>query len=76
MRVLFCSLIPRLARILHEIYVNEVVQFTEVIFEGKKYVAPGCYDKYLRQIFGDYMVLPPEEKRVDHKMKVWAEFDA
>lgn len=55
---------------------DEVVQFTEVIFEGKKYVAPGCYDKYLRQIFGDYMVLPPEEKRVDHKMKVWAEFDA
>ena len=55
---------------------DEVVQFTEVIFEGKKYVAPGCYDKYLQQIFGDYMTLPPEEKRVDHKMKVWAEFDA
>ena len=55
---------------------DEVVQFTEVTFEGKKYMAPGCYDKYLQQIFGDYMTLPPEEKRVDHKMKVWAEFDA
>ena len=50
---------------------DEVVAFTNVTFEGRQYCAPGCYDKYLRQIFGDYMVLPPEEKRIDHKMIVW-----
>lgn len=50
---------------------EEVIDFTEVSFEGKQYQAPGCYDRYLTQIFGDYMTLPPEEKRVDHKMKVW-----
>lgn len=50
---------------------DEVVDFTEVTFEGHKYQAPGCYDKYLTQIFGDYMTLPPKEKRVDHGMKVW-----
>lgn len=55
---------------------DEVVDFTEVTFEGKRYPAPGCYDIYLRQIFGDYMELPPEEKRVDHKMKVWYEGEA
>ena len=54
---------------------DEVVAFTKVTFEGKQYYAPGCYDQYLKQIFGDYMTLPPVEKRVDHKMKVWAEFD-
>lgn len=54
---------------------DEVVAFTNVTFEGKQYCAPGCYDTYLRQIFGDYMQLPPEEKRIDHKMIVWAEFD-
>lgn len=54
---------------------DEVVAFTNVTFEGKQYCAPGCYDTYLRQIFGDYMQLPPEEKRIDHKMMVWAEFD-
>ena len=43
----------------------------DIRFEGKQYQAPGCYDRYLTQIFGDYMTLPPEEKRVDHKMKVW-----
>ncbi|MCI6243559.1 MAG: LicD family protein [Agathobacter sp.] len=55
---------------------DEVVDFTEVTFEGKRYPAPGCYDRYLTQIFGDYMQLPPEDKRVDHKMKVWYEGEA
>ena len=50
---------------------DEVVQFENVEFEGKRYQAPGRYDKYLTQIYGDYMTLPPEEKRIDHKMKVW-----
>jgi lipopolysaccharide cholinephosphotransferase len=54
---------------------DEVVDFTTVSFEDRRYQAPGCYDLYLRQIFGDYMTLPPEEKRVDHKMQVWASFD-
>lgn len=50
---------------------DEVVNFTEVEFEGRKYPAPGCYDTYLTQIYGDYHKLPPEKKRVDHKMNVW-----
>jgi lipopolysaccharide cholinephosphotransferase len=54
---------------------DEVVNFTTVSFEGGQYQAPGCYDSYLTQIFGDYMTLPPEDKRVDHKMKVWVTFD-
>lgn len=50
---------------------EEVVQFTKIPFENREYIAPGGYEKYLTQIFGDYMKLPPENKRVDHKMKVW-----
>lgn len=33
-------------------------------FEGRKYPAPAEYDLVLRQIFGDYMQLPPVEKQV------------
>ena len=55
---------------------DDVVNFEEVPFEDRMYQAPGGYDKYLTQIYGDYMSLPPEEKRIDHKMKVWMEFDA
>jgi len=40
--------------------------FIEVEFEGKKYKAPIGYDEWLRSFYGDYMKLPPEEKRISH----------
>lgn len=36
---------------------------TELLFEGHMLMAPAEYDKVLRVIYGDYMKLPPEEKR-------------
>ena len=42
-------------------------------FEGKKYRIPQLYDKYLTNIYGDYMKLPPLKKRVSHHyFKVFA----
>lgn len=35
-------------------------------FEGMTVKAPKEYDKLLTQLYGDYMQLPPEEKRVGH----------
>lgn len=35
-------------------------------FEGNKYKIPIGYDKWLTSIYGDYMKLPPIEKRVTH----------
>lgn len=40
--------------------------FIEVEFEGKKYKAPEGYDMWLKSFYGDYMRLPPVEKRVSH----------
>ena len=37
-------------------------------FEGIEVVVPNECDKYLKQIFGDYMQLPPVEKRVTHHL--------
>ena len=39
---------------------------TKVLFEGKEYCAPIGYDEWLKSLYGDYMKLPPEEKRVSH----------
>ncbi len=36
---------------------------TEVEFEGGKYFAPAEWDKVLTHWYGDYMQLPPEDKR-------------
>lgn len=49
----------------------KVVAFDELMFEGKKYKVPGCWDEYLRQIYGNYWEIPPKEKQVDHRMNVW-----
>jgi len=43
----------------------------KVEFEGKMYNAPVGYEKYLRNLYGDYMQLPPEEKRRSHGLLVW-----
>lgn len=43
-------------------------QSTEVEFEGHNFPAVACWDKYLTDIYGDYMQLPPVEKRRTHNM--------
>lgn len=35
-------------------------------FEDRKYYVPIGYHEYLKSVFGDYMKLPPEEKRNSH----------
>ena len=39
---------------------------TKLPFADAYYTAPVQYDKILRRMYGDYMKLPPEEKRTGH----------
>ena len=50
---------------------TDVLPLTKVTFEGKQYYAPRRWDVYLGQIYGDFWKLPPKEKQIDHRMKVW-----
>ena len=36
-------------------------------FEGRQYDMPEEYDKVLRRMYGDYMQMPPEERRTQHQ---------
>lgn len=42
-----------------------------VSFEDTNMPIPVGYDRYLRQVFGDYMTLPPKEAQVSHHDSVW-----
>lgn len=47
-------------------------EYTSLEFEGKMYMCIKDYDAYLTQHYGDYMQLPPVEKRrTHHKFKVY-----
>lgn len=47
---------------------TEFEKAVEVEFEGHKFPAFSCWDSYLRGLYGDYMQLPPIEKRKTHDM--------
>ena len=60
-----CSFMSRTA--IREIMPRSVFdEYTMLPFEGKEYRAPKGYDRYLKANYGDYMQLPPEEKRISH----------
>lgn len=46
-------------------------EFMFVKFEGMDVMITKKYDKMLTQVFGDYMTLPPEDKRVAHNIKIY-----
>lgn len=49
----------------------EYLPVVKVQFEDLEVNAPGCWKKYLTALYGDYMQLPPPEKRVTHDMNAW-----
>ena len=61
--------------ILHdrEIWSDELLgEGTEILFEGEAFNAPSDYKSFLEIVYGDYMQLPPEDKRVTrHSFKVY-----
>lgn len=45
---------------------GEIATLTRVKFEDIEALIPKNYDSYLRRQYGDYMQLPPVEKRISH----------
>lgn len=50
---------------------NEFEVSLDFLFEGRTLPGPSCWDSYLHGIYGDYMELPPVEKRQTHDMEVY-----
>lgn len=45
---------------------NSVFPIVDCIFEDTKIMAPNTIEVYLKQAYGDFMQLPPEDKRKNH----------
>lgn len=57
---------------LHEQIEKSVLEPTkEWKFEDQYFTGPQNADEYLRRIYGDYMTLPPEDKRRVHSITAW-----
>ncbi len=50
-----------------DIFLKEILfDCKDIEFEGRKFSAPKECDLYLKQLYGDYMQLPPSEKQVSN----------
>lgn len=50
---------------------EEFEKTVPVTFEGYEFKTFSCWHEYLSGLYGDYMQLPPEEKRQTHEMIAW-----
>lgn len=57
------TLYGRYATTQHTYDINHIFPLREIEFEGYCFLAPNNYDAHLKRIYGDYMQIPPEEKR-------------
>lgn len=55
------------------VFPSEVMNgYTELEFEGRRFMAISHYDEYLKIMYGDYMTPPPESERVPkHNFKAY-----
>ena len=54
---------------------STIFPLSEIEFEGERFKAPGNIDQYLRDLFGDYMKLPPEAQRTGHAVFYCTDLD-
>lgn len=43
----------------------------DVEFHGRNFYAMSNYDEFLRKSYGDYMIIPPKDKRIAHGLKAY-----
>ena len=49
---------------------SDIFPVRDIDFEGHTFLAPADPDAFLKVIFGDYMQIPPEEKRATHTKRI------
>lgn len=50
---------------------EDFLPYDDKEFHGRMFHAPACWDFYLKGMYGDYMKLPPKNKRYAHMMEAY-----
>ena len=50
---------------------SEYLEYVDLEFHGHMFHAPACWDRYLQNIYGDYMKLPQKSKRYSHCIEAY-----
>lgn len=50
---------------------SDYTDCVDVEFHGHMFHAPSCWDQYLKDTYGNYMELPPENKRYAHSIEAY-----
>lgn len=50
--------------------IDDIIEVVDLEFEHEKFKGIKNWDLYLKQLYGDYMTLPPIEKRRTHELEV------
>lgn len=64
----FCGDIYLENRLENRMWFEDII---DIPFEDRVFKAPASYDAYLKSLYGNYMQLPPEDKRVPHRIKAY-----
>ena len=56
-------------RVVKPRYKSDIFPLSKLNFENKEFFVPGNYHSYLTLLYGDYMKMPPVEKRASHELK-------
>jgi lipopolysaccharide cholinephosphotransferase len=57
----------------YQLHKKDFIPVKPIIFENHSFPAPANTDAYLKELYGNYMQIPPEEKRRIHaaKIEIW-----
>jgi len=54
----------------YQLHKKDLIPVKQVFFENHIFSSPSNPDAYLRELYGNYMQIPPEEKRATHATKI------
>ncbi|MDR2835049.1 MAG: LicD family protein [Bacteroidales bacterium] len=54
----------------YQLYKKDFIPTKSILFENHEFSAPANPDGYLKQLYGNYMQIPPKEKRRTHADKI------